>query len=74
MKVFDEEEEEEEERLLRVSRLGGGERIQDQEHTILMEGDNNTSEGVAASVLKVHDQGVEIPETAHQISTGLSLF
>lgn len=68
LKIFDEEEE----RLLRVSPLGGGERIQDQEHTILMAGDNNNnnnSEGVAASVLKVYDQGVEIPETAHQISS-----
>lgn len=77
LKVFDEEEE----RLLRVSPLGGGERIQDQEPTVLMAGDNNnnnnhnsSSEEVDSSVVKVYDQGVEIPETAHQISSGLSLF
>lgn len=79
LKIFDEEEE----RLLRVSPLGGEERIQDQEPTVLMAGhnnnnnhhnSNNSSEEVDASVLKVHDQGVEIPETAHQISSGLSLF
>ncbi|ESR48806.1 hypothetical protein CICLE_v10031324mg [Citrus x clementina] len=74
LKIFDEEEE----RLLRVSPLGGEERIQDQEPTVLMAGDNNnnnnhnnnnSSEEVDPSVLKVYDQGVEIPETAHQISS-----